>query len=282
MLRCALSAVRSARPGLRSQLAPAAAVSLSHCAPLQLRGLSLHHHHRPPLLQPPLQPPPRRHIWGWLNSIFNKVDASRIDAVGPDRACAEWLLRCGAHFRWRSQPSWQTDYNALGPGGGKKQFIEEINADDAGIMHIGFHHFRGLQSLRKIRFHYCGYLDDTALRYLHYLAHCLESLEISSCGNITLQGLRHLANLKRLKELRLYDLPEIEDRDACVRELQNLLPKGCHISFPPPKTSNAHRQNGAADLERLQQQTGMKPAAEEARKEGKVAAEKPSKPPKTR
>ncbi|XP_037072466.1 ATP synthase subunit s, mitochondrial-like isoform X1 [Pollicipes pollicipes] len=218
MLRSALSIARSQARCLRACTAPIVLLCPSRLMP----GGA-----------PQFQQPQRRNIWGWLNAIFNKVDASRIDSVGPDRACAEWLLRCGAHFRWRSQPGWQTDYNSLPPGGSKKNYIEEINADNAAIMHIGFHHFRGLSSLRRIRFHYCGYLDDTGLRYLEYLSHSLESLEISSCGNVTMDGLRHLAKLKALKELRLFDLPEVEDRAACVRELKQLLP-GCRISFPPP------------------------------------------------
>ena len=80
--------------------------------------------------------------------ICCRVDADRINDVGPDRACAEWLLRCGAHFRWRSQPGWQTDYNALSPTR-KKQYIEEINADNAAIMDIGFQHFSELERGRQ-------------------------------------------------------------------------------------------------------------------------------------
>lgn len=230
MLRWAVSAVRTRGPCVRAW--PAA--PLGRCQPQ--RALFTRLLAGPPCLARSAQllhpHPQRRHIWGWLNAIFNKVDADRINDVGPDRACAEWLLRCGAHFRWRSQSGWQTDYNALTPGG-KKKYIEEINADNAALMDIGFQHFKGLSSVRKIRFHYCGYLEDPAMPYLGYLAHCLESLEISSCGNISLQGLRHLGTLTHLKELRLFDLPEIEDRDGCVRELQKLLPD-CHITFPPP------------------------------------------------
>ncbi|XP_043236381.1 ATP synthase subunit s, mitochondrial-like isoform X2 [Amphibalanus amphitrite] len=239
MLRSALNIVRTygpgARPLLRASRKPVSCFSGQRCLSTSLLA-------SPPVLarlRPQLQ---HRYIWGWLNAIFNKVDADRINDVGPDRACAEWLLRCGAHFRWRSQPDWQKDYNTLSPiTGRKKQYIEEINADNAALMDIGFHHFKGLSSVRKIRFHYCGYLEDPALVYLSYLSHCLEWLEISSCGNITMVGLRHLASLTHLKELHLYDLPEIEDRDACVRELQQLLP-GCHVTFPPPRgRSNANK-----------------------------------------
>ena len=30
---------------------------------------------------------------GWFVNVFNKYDAQRVGEVGPDRACAEWLLR---------------------------------------------------------------------------------------------------------------------------------------------------------------------------------------------
>ncbi|XP_011488346.1 ATP synthase subunit s, mitochondrial isoform X1 [Oryzias latipes] len=58
----------------------------------------------------------RRHFWGWLNAVFNKVDHDRIKAVGPDRAAAEWLLRCGAKVRFRGFDRWHLDYNALPTG----------------------------------------------------------------------------------------------------------------------------------------------------------------------
>ena len=31
--------------------------------------------------------------------VFFRFDPERVKAVGPDRACAEWCLRCGASVR---------------------------------------------------------------------------------------------------------------------------------------------------------------------------------------
>ena len=75
-----------------------------------------------------------------------RPDKDRIKEVGANRACAEWLLRCGAHVRWVGIPTWQTDYNSLPSGEFHKFKIEEVNADDAAVMDMGFAHF-GLYSL---------------------------------------------------------------------------------------------------------------------------------------
>lgn len=175
--------------------------------------------------------PPRRHLWGWLNAIFNKVDESRIRDVGPDRACAEWLLRCGALVRWLERDQWTKDYNSLPVTGSRALKIEEVDATDSAIMHIGFPHFKNCKYIRRIIFHRASYLDDDALSMLSVLSPSLKQLQISACGNITAEGLRHLHQLKNLDYLLLYDLPEIQDKDAVVRELEAALP-GCRVDFP--------------------------------------------------
>jgi len=85
---------------------------------------------------------PKRLFWGWLNTITNKVDSSRIKDVGPDRAAAEWLLRCGATIRWKGQTVTLRDYNSLPPGGYRQLFIEEVDATGSCIMSVGFPYFR--------------------------------------------------------------------------------------------------------------------------------------------
>lgn len=173
----------------------------------------------------------RRHLWGWLNTVFNKVDESRIRDVGPDQACAEWLLRCGAVVRWLDRDQWTTDYNSLPASGGRALKIEEVDATDSAVMHIGFPHFRGCKHIRRIIFHRSSYLDDAALSQLPLLKDSLKQLQISSCGNITPEGLKHLHQLKNLDYLMLYDLPEIQDKDAVVKELEAALPS-CTVDFP--------------------------------------------------
>ncbi|XP_042209084.1 ATP synthase subunit s, mitochondrial-like isoform X2 [Homarus americanus] len=138
---------------------------------------------------------PQRNLWGWLNAIFNKVDESRIKDVGPDRACAEWLLRCGAFVKWQNSENWTKDYNTLPATGGRFLKIEEIDATDSAIMHIGFPHFRGCKHIRRIVFHKASYLDDLGLSQLLLLQNSLKELQISSCGNVTSDGLRNLKKL---------------------------------------------------------------------------------------
>ncbi|XP_076067364.1 ATP synthase subunit s, mitochondrial-like isoform X1 [Oratosquilla oratoria] len=213
---------------------------------------------------------PSRKLWGWLNFIFNKVDENRIKEVGPDRACAEWLLRCGAGVKWLNYGSWTKDYNSLPIGGAKMHKIEEIDGTDSAVI-VGVplwqwlkvaegeqllavrypcvknHQLKlilslamyrpaspdgeGCKHIRRIIFHKTSYLDDAALAYIPYLKGSLKELQISSCGNITVEGLQHLKKLEGLEYLLLYDLPEIKDRKAMEDELQKALPN-CAVVFP--------------------------------------------------
>lgn len=70
-----------------------------------------------------------------------RVDDQRILDAGPDRACAEWLLRCGAGVKWINSEHWLNNYNSLPVTGSQIFEIEEVDATDSAIMHIGFPHF---------------------------------------------------------------------------------------------------------------------------------------------
>lgn len=73
--------------------------------------------------------------------MFSRPDKDRIKEVGPNRACAEWLLRCGATFKWKGSDRFQTDYHALPPSDFRSFVIEEVEAIEAGITYVGFGHF---------------------------------------------------------------------------------------------------------------------------------------------
>ena len=68
----------------------------------------------------------------------NRFDQKRVEEAGPNRACAEWLLKCGAEVKFKNWGSYTTDYNKIPTGGFEAFQIEEIKAVDACIMTAGF------------------------------------------------------------------------------------------------------------------------------------------------
>lgn len=175
----------------------------------------------------------KRTFWGWLNTVFNKVDYQRIKDVGPDRAAAEWLLRCGAFVKWKGSTKWHDDYNTLSGTNIKNCLIEEIDATDSCIMYIGFPYLKDLKYLKRIKFCKCMYLDDRALCMLPSNKDTLQHLEIISCGNVTDVGLTSVQELIHLKSLYLFDLPGV-NRVSILPLLHKNLPF-CNIEFPPTK-----------------------------------------------
>ncbi|KAG8193352.1 hypothetical protein JTE90_022981 [Oedothorax gibbosus] len=170
-----------------------------------------------------------RLFYTWLNTVFNKVDYSRIKDVGPDRAAAEWLLKCGASVKWKNYDNWVTDYNILQTQS-FKNVIEEIDATESCIMHIGFPYLSGLNYLRRIKFCKCIYLEDTCMTMLSVRKDSLHHLDVISCGNITDKGILAIADIRKLQSLYLYDLPEVKNVSNCIEVLQKTLPE-CKITF---------------------------------------------------
>lgn len=73
------------------------------------------------------------------------MDNDRINEVGPNMACAEWLMKNGAQVRWKGCKEFVSHYDCL-PNlacGSLKQFqIQEVYAGkEASISHIGFRYF---------------------------------------------------------------------------------------------------------------------------------------------
>ncbi|XP_034713513.1 ATP synthase subunit s, mitochondrial [Etheostoma cragini] len=170
----------------------------------------------------------RRHFWGWLNAVFNKVDYERIKAVGPDRAAAEWLLRCGAKVRFQGFDRWQHDYNGLPTGPLGRYKIQAIDATESCIMYRGFDHLDGLKHVEEIKLNKCIYIEDTCLERLSSVENLQESLktmEVVSCGNVTDKGIIALHRLRNMENLFLSDLPGIKDKQTTVDRLQTALPR---------------------------------------------------------
>ncbi|XP_077395163.1 ATP synthase subunit s, mitochondrial [Festucalex cinctus] len=170
----------------------------------------------------------RRHFWGWLNAVFNKVDYERIKAVGPDRAASEWLLRCGAKVRFLGLDHWHGDYNVLPTGPLGRFKIQAIDATDSCIMYRGFDHLEGLQHVEEVKLRKCIYIEDACLERLGSLENLQESvfiMEVVSCGNVTDKGVIALHKLRNLEYLFLSDLPGVKDKQTTVERLKTALPR---------------------------------------------------------
>jgi len=172
-----------------------------------------------------------------ISFFLFRVDGARVAEVGPDRACAEWLLRCGAAVKWdKGTEEWLRDYNSL-PVANYRLHITEIDATDSAIMHVGFPHFRGLEHVKKAIFHRCSYMEDDAVVALGTLKNCLRHLQLSSLGNVTDSGILSLTQMTKLERLYLFDFIEVKDRKKCLAELEKALPN-CKIDFPYARESD--------------------------------------------
>ncbi|XP_053669930.1 ATP synthase subunit s, mitochondrial [Anopheles nili] len=177
------------------------------------------------------QKPLNRPFWGWVNMMFNRVDRSRLKKVGPDRLCAEWLLKNGAKAKFVKDSRTHVHFNAL-PLESQPVVMEELDGTDSGIMHIGFDHLQGLNHLRKVTLHNCVYIDDQALWKLRYAGDTLEEVHISKCGNVTDHGLLHLKQLLKLQQVKTFDLPNVKNMQQVESTLRSILPN-CKFDMKP-------------------------------------------------
>lgn len=83
--------------------------------------------------------------------ICVRLDPDRIKLVGPDKACAEWLVKCGAAVGFHAHNKLVDDYTRLGLFTGRNLKLKEVYAEEATIMNIGFAHFGKFEI---ISFHY--------------------------------------------------------------------------------------------------------------------------------
>lgn len=80
-----------------------------------------------------------------LLSIKLSLDDDRIKEIGPNMACAEWLMKNGAQVRWKGCNEFVSHYDCLPHsqcGFLYKFKIEQVYAGkEASISHIGFRYF---------------------------------------------------------------------------------------------------------------------------------------------
>ena len=168
-------------------------------------------------------------LFYWINVMFNRVDEDRVNEVGPDRACAEWLLKNGAYVRWKGVSELLTDYNKL-PVIGQQYYVEGVDANDAGICDIGFEHFKGCKHVNDIKLESCKYVDNSALPYLSLIKGSLKHLELINCKSIDDEGLLSLKVLKNLEKLKIRGLIYVKKKDSVYKELTEALPN-CEIDY---------------------------------------------------
>lgn len=69
-----------------------------------------------------------------------RINHSRVAAVGPDRAAAEWVLRLGGSVKFTDFDYWNLDYNRLPSGGRDKLKLEQIDGTGTSITPNGLEH----------------------------------------------------------------------------------------------------------------------------------------------
>jgi len=174
--------------------------------------------------------PPTRKIWGYVAIAFNQVDADRLAKVGPNRLCAEWIIKNGGGVRLTDNPSklWK-DYNHL-PSDSTKIQLKVIDASNASVMKIGLEHFKGCEKIDTVIFHNCKHLENDGLIGLTHIRNSLTTLQISGCYNMTDPDLDIIGELSNLKQLIIFDMTYVQNMDQVAANLKSRLPN-CDMQF---------------------------------------------------
>ncbi|XP_072932679.1 ATP synthase subunit s, mitochondrial [Epargyreus clarus] len=168
-----------------------------------------------------------RSFWEYVNMMFNKPDPDRIKLVGPDRACAEWVLRNGGKVVWANGIT-LADYNLLPSEKDSVPKVLEIDGTKSSISHYGFPHLSGCTMLQKITLHENKYIDDRAMKGLAYGRETLSFVQVSKCANVTDSGVKELKSLSKLQTLILFGLESVGNFEECKQYLKSQLPN-CKI-----------------------------------------------------
>lgn len=166
----------------------------------------------------------QRDIWGYVAVAFNQVDKDRLAKVGPNRLCAEWIIKNGGGVRFTDNPAklWK-DYNHL-PGENIPFRIRVVDASNSSVMKIGLDHFKGCTDIDTVIFHNCKHLEGDALAGLSHIRNHLVNLQISGCYNIADDGLTAICQLNNLNKLVIFDMAYVRDLDKVVNNLKKCLP----------------------------------------------------------
>ncbi|XP_045499199.1 ATP synthase subunit s, mitochondrial [Colias croceus] len=165
----------------------------------------------------------KRSFWEYVNMMFNKPDADRIKLLGPDRTCAEWVLRNGGKVVW-ANGNRLADYNSLPSEKQSVPKLAEIDGTGSSISHYGFPHLSGCTELWKIILDNNKYIDDRALKGLNHGKDTLTHVQVSECVNVTDMGVKELGSLNKLQTLVLFKLSGVNNLEDCKKHLQSKLP----------------------------------------------------------
>ncbi|XP_052796573.1 ATP synthase subunit s, mitochondrial-like [Mya arenaria] len=171
----------------------------------------------------------RRYFIQLLDRILNSFDKERLQSVGPDRLCAEWVLKTGGRVRWAGANHWLQDFNFLPPEDFDMK-LQDIDATECSVMSSGFKHFQDCQHIRSVKLHGCKYVDDVCMLLLQDISGSLRQLQVSSNKKVTDKGLVNLTKLVHLTDLHLKDLPSVQNKQECYQQLTKALPN-CDIMY---------------------------------------------------
>lgn len=175
------------------------------------------------------------YILPFITKAFNSVDEDRLATVGPDRTCAEWVLKNGGSVRFAEYPERQTivDYREL-PDDFVPTTLTEIDLTGASVNGLGFNHLKGCSSLVSIVLSDSKGIDDKAINKLRFVGDTLTRLHLSKCENVTDHGLQKVHYLKNLKSFRCYQMKGVKNFEPIIKDLHDQLPK-CEITLKEEK-----------------------------------------------
>lgn len=124
----------------------------------------------------------RHYIFNTLmNNIFNKYDTFHVQKVGPDRACAEFVIKMGGRVRLiceddadfgdidsfdASKLRWICDHSNLPEKSQGKAYVIEIDARGLDITNIGMGYFTNLKHAKALNLDRCDHIDKDGMECL--------------------------------------------------------------------------------------------------------------------
>lgn len=169
------------------------------------------------------------YILPFITKAFNTVDQDRLNTVGPDRTCAEWVLKNGGSVRFAEYPERVlVDYCEL-PDDLVTTTLREIDLTKSSVNGAGFNHLIGCKSVVSVILSNCKAVDDKAVNKLRFLDKSLMRLHLSHCNAVTDVGLQKVQYLTKLNEFSCNNLKGVKNFELILNELRKQLPN-CKIT----------------------------------------------------